>query len=67
MTLVVGDEVKLSPKFARSITTRTGRGIKWEDRRGRIAYITANKSSAGVKWTDRKSIDSFPIAALERV
>jgi hypothetical protein len=64
-----GDRVKLTPKVAASTMKGMNSGMKrptrvnWHKRRGTIASVS--RTAVGIKWDDIKSLDYWPVKALE--
>ena len=64
-----GDTVKLTKKAVqavRSATART-RGVEWATRRGVVASCTKFSRSVLIRWEGRKSIDIWPVEAVEKI
>jgi hypothetical protein len=61
-----GDRVKLTVRVAAAFNNnkRPGR-LDWEDRRGVLERISANKVNALVRWDGRKTPDEVPINGIE--
>jgi len=66
----MGDRVKLTDKVAKA----SNRGncpiprrhvLDWTQRRGTVH--SANLTQVSVKWDDRRSLDQWPIKALEKI
>jgi hypothetical protein len=68
MMIKRGDRVKLTARVAAAFNNnkRPGR-FDWNDRRGVIERISANKVSAFVLWEGRKTPDEIPIHGIERI
>jgi hypothetical protein len=69
---VIGDAVTLARAAAgafmrrRSVVRRLDKSFKWQQRKGHVAWITANKTTIGVRWEGRKGVDPLPPRALVR-
>jgi hypothetical protein len=69
MALNKGDTVKLTMRAVqavRSATART-RGIEWATRRGVVTHCTRFSRSVLIRWEGRKSMDVWPIEAVEKI
>jgi hypothetical protein len=69
MALKKGDTVKLTTKAARAVCSATARtrGVEWATRRGVVAGCTRFSRSVLIRWEGRKSMDIWPVEAVEKL
>jgi hypothetical protein len=69
MALNKGDTVKLTTKAAQAVRSATAktRGVEWATRRGVVAHCTRFSRSVLIRWEGRKSMDIWPVEAVEKL
>ena len=69
MALNKGDTVKLTMKAAQAACSAwaRARGIEWATRRGVVTHRTRFSRSVLIRWEGRKSIDIWPVEAVEKI
>jgi hypothetical protein len=64
-----GDRVRLKIRYSgnMNMNRRSYKGVDWSRRKGTVVKIGVFNQSATILWDGRKSVDQWPIGALEKL
>ena len=67
VNFVRGDRVRLTPKLAATRITKCNHQVDWHTRQGTVQAYSKSTDRVIVRWDDRRTLDDWPLRALELV